>query len=487
LKSPLCGFNDEELYDLAFGRDGKLWAALEQRAGERELWTRVHRFLREARAIADIAPPFEFYAQILSAMGGRRRLTARLGNEANDPIDEFLNLALTFERDHVPSLQSFLHWLAAGATEIRRDLDRGHGEVRVMTVHGAKGLEAEIVILPDTTQLPKTRAETPLIQADGALLWQRSKVKPVVDALAERQTEQMQEYRRLLYVAMTRARDRLYICGYVTNKTIAAESWYQLAVTALQPIAKPFETDTDGTVWRIAKGTSAPAPTEEKPAQDEPVVIPVWAGSPAPREDVTRSEAPSRLFGASVSVSSPIVQSSDIRFLRGRLIHRLLQNLPEIDAKDRQAAGERFLAQRQDLDPKQRQEILRAAISVLNEPSFAPVFAAQSRAEVPIVGRVPGLTISVNGQIDRIAVTDKDVLVVDFKTDRVVPKTQDDIARVYVGQMATYRALLQPLFPGKAIRCALLWTETPALMEIKPAALDAAITALGNRRVTGPP
>jgi ATP-dependent helicase/nuclease subunit A len=269
--------------------------------------------MREPLANADIAPPFEFYAHVLSALGGRRRLTARLGHEANDPMDEFLNLALTFERDHVPSLQAFLHWLAAGATEIRRDLDRGHGEVRVMTVHGAKGLEGEIVILPDTTQLPKTRAETPLVAVDGALLWQRSKVKPVVEAHAERQDEQMQEYRRLLYVAMTRARDRLYICGYVTNRAIAAESWYMLASAALTPIAQQIDGD-DGPVWRIASGDAVAQPVEEASPEAEPILLPLWSGTAAPKEDASRSEAPSRLFGKVTGNNSPLAASNEVKF-----------------------------------------------------------------------------------------------------------------------------------------------------------------------------
>lgn len=486
LKSPLCALSEEDLFTLAHGREASLWAALESRAKTTQ-FMHAQTFLTRARNLADTAPPFEFYAHVLSAMGGRALLTGRLGHEANDPIDEFLNLALAFEREHAPSLQAFLHWVQSGASEIIRDLDRGHGEVRVMTVHGAKGLESDIVILPDTTALPNKGAESPLISSGDALLWRRSKVEPVQAAIAERDLEQLHEYRRLLYVAMTRARDRLYICGYRGKSEPPPDCWYSVISNKIKPLAQPFETD-DGPVWRLI--------SEQKPSEEikkdktvearEVVELPDWARRTAPLERAARGEAPSRLFGAKFEAPSPLAQASDIRFLRGRLIHRLLQSLPDLAAGERRAAGERFLLQKLELDASQRTEILAAALRVLDDPAFAAVFAEGSRAEVPVAGTIRGLepAVHINGQIDRLAVTNDDVFIVDYKTDQRVPARAESVSGSYVGQLATYRALLAPLFPGRTIRCALLWTSGPKLMEIEAFALDAAIAALKDRGVT---
>jgi ATP-dependent helicase/nuclease subunit A len=218
----------------------------------------------------------------------------------------------------------------------------------------------------------------------------------------------------------------------------------------------------------------------------EGIVLPDWTLAAARAERAFKSEAPSRLFGEKKQSPSPIVQSGDVRFLRGRLIHRLLQSLPDLPAEQRRAAAERFLKQQSEIDAPQAEEILTAALAVLNDSTFAAVFAPGSRAEVPVAGTVPSIesALFVSGQIDRVAVAPDHVFIVDYKTDRQVPSAPNAVSRSYVGQLATYRALLAPLFPGKAIRCGLLWTSAPKLMEIEASALDNAITSLRNRAVS---
>ena len=231
LKGPLFGLDEDRLFALAHGRAGRLWHELLRRGDEHALYGQARDTLTELLSRADFAPPYELFAEILGARGGRRRLLARLGPEAEDALDEFLEAALAFEADHPPSLQGFLHWLVAGETEVKRDLDQGMGEVRVLTVHGAKGLEAPVVILPDTTSMPNQ--VDPLQWTEGGLpLWlvagAHATVPLAAQARGDAERRRDQEYRRLLYVAMTRAADRLYVCGWRPRTSLSSGCWYEL-------------------------------------------------------------------------------------------------------------------------------------------------------------------------------------------------------------------------------------------------------------------
>ncbi|HTT82887.1 MAG TPA: double-strand break repair helicase AddA, partial [Rhizomicrobium sp.] len=283
LRSPLAGFSEDELYALAVDREGPLWRALETRREETPAFAFAHELLAEARRHADFTPPFEFYAHALGPRDGRKRLLARLGAEANDAIDEFLSLALSYERLNTPSLEGFLHWLEAGDAEIRRDMERGRNEVRVMTVHGAKGLEADIVILPDTTTIPEgaARHAALLYDDDGVFFPMAETDAPdcVRSAKAKAHEEALREHRRLLYVALTRAKDELHICGFEGKRGVRAGSWYEL----MRPIAEAqglLIGEGDDIVRELRSATGA----EQMTSSLAPVTLPGWASVPAKQE-----------------------------------------------------------------------------------------------------------------------------------------------------------------------------------------------------------
>ena len=240
LRSPLCPVSEEELFDLAHGRDGTLWSALQRRSDEKPSFREAYDFLHEMRGRADFAPPYEFYAHALGPRGMRLRLLKRLGHEANDAIDEFLSLSFAFEAGNTPSMEGFLHWISKGGAEIKRDMERARDEVRVMTVHGAKGLEADIVILPDTTQVPSLSTDRGnLLYTDAGVLYPMAdKEAPAAVKRAKEaaKARMLEEHRRLLYVALTRARDRLIVCGFEGKRGIKDGSWYRLAERAAQEI-----------------------------------------------------------------------------------------------------------------------------------------------------------------------------------------------------------------------------------------------------------
>ncbi len=491
LKGPLVGLDEDALFALAHERPGSLWRALEERRAEREDFAAAHALLSALLARADFTPPFELYAEILGAGGGRRRLVARLGEDANDAIDEFLALALDYEREAVPSLQGFLHWLAAEETEVKRDLERARDAIRIMTVHGAKGLQAPVVFLPDTTGLPMADKTSLLWLRDAPplLLWPARKERddPVCRAArAEMRERELAEYRRLLYVAMTRAEDRLYVCGVkpANRKTIPEESWYALVAAGLEAVAEPFEIGPAARDAGLAgKGLRLAGRQTAKPATDRAAAseaeaaaapLPPYARrTPPPEPAPPRPLAPSRAPSAEPAALSPLAgRSGERRYHRGRLIHRLLQRLPEIPPERRAEACRRFLAQPgHGIDPEAQAEIAAETLAVLEDPRFAALFGPGSRAEVPLVGMVGGRVIA--GQVDRLVVGEDTVSVIDYKTNRPAPTRVQDVPEAYLDQMAAYRAVLARIYPGRAIHCALLWTDGPRLMALDDEALAA--------------
>ena len=473
LRSPLVGLTEEELFELAYGRGRTpLWRTLGERSESR--FREAHAFLAAALARADFVPPFEFFAEALGA-GGQRRLVSRLGPEANEPIDELLGRALEFERDHVPSLQGFLAWLHAGNAEVRRDLDHGRNEVRVLTVHGAKGLEAPIVFLPDTCRVP-THDEPLLCPGDGLVLWRprRDREDPVARAAREAaQARQREEYRRLLYVALTRAEDRLYVCGWETRNGRGKDCWYDLVSAGLEPIAERTTLEHGGEALRIHSSQSRPPDRPHETPDDlfEDLPLPPWANRPAETEAPAAAPlAPSRA-DEGAAVCSPLDTEDQAAARRGALVHRLLETLPELAADERAAAAHRFLTQPAlALDEAESAEIARQTLGVLDEPAFAALFGPGSRPEVGVSGRLGDRLVS--GRIDRIAVSEDEVLVVDYKTNRKPPADPVDVPLPYLRQMAAYRALLAQVYPGRTVRCALLWTDSPELMPIEGALLE---------------
>ncbi|UEM22673.1 double-strand break repair helicase AddA [Skermanella mucosa] len=494
LKSPLIGLTEEQLFDIAHGRRGHLWEALRKRAEADLLFRPARDYLRALQNETDFIRPFELFARVLNApcpadpVSGRRAILKRLGPDAQDPLDEFLTACLAFERSHPPSLQAFLHWLDASEAEIKRELEQGGDRVRIMTVHGSKGLQAPIVFLPDSMGVPR---QSPRIlwpdSADGVPLFApRRALEDGMCAQARAAADQKrdQEYRRLLYVALTRAEDRLYICGWQGKSDPAEACWYRLAEEAMRGIGEPRAFDFtaispqdgwSGEGWRLRGPQTVPAKDDHR---DDDLALdaaplPQWARATAPEEPTpSRPLTPSRPEEAEPAVRSPLGNDDGARFLRGTLIHRLLQTLPDLDPALREAACRRFLARPAHNLTAEGQELITAeTLAVLSDPTFAPLFGPGSRAEVPVVGLVSSRALS--GQIDRLLVTDREVWIVDYKTNRPPPLVESQVSPVYLRQMAAYRAAIAAIYPDRPVRCVLLWTDGPRLMELSEALLDA--------------
>jgi ATP-dependent helicase/nuclease subunit A len=493
LRGPLLNLSEDNLMNLAANRgNATLWQHIKQIRHSRESRNpaasdsghitqttvdneklqQVENYLTALLNKADFTTPFALLTHILnepcpaSPISGRRAIWTRLGLDALDPIEELLTAAQNFSRRHPPSLQNFLHALAVGDSEIKRELDNGKegaGQVRIMTIHASKGLEAPIVFLPDTATIPRQQ-DIPKFQWDetGLPFYINSKPEsgPLRRLWDTAREKQMQEYRRLLYVAMTRASQRLYIGGWELKKseTDSDQSWHNLVKNGLQKSEPHAQATEDTIVWEDPILRTEPKPQTEKPTNIIP--LPAWAfEQAAPEKAATQTLSPSKLAAA------PSAATPDQAFARGRIIHRLLQSLPDIEDAHRETVAARFLAHPQyALTKPQQAEVQEEVLKLLRTPEFKPLFAADSRAEVPLAGTINGNKIA--GQVDRLALHENEVWIVDYKTNRPPPNDAAGIPEAYSAQMEAYRAVLREIYPDRTIRCFLLWTYGPKLMEV---------------------
>ncbi|HOB13606.1 MAG TPA: double-strand break repair helicase AddA [Novosphingobium sp.] len=479
LVSPLVGWSQDDLLRHGWRPDGvALFDHLRGSRGDAEV-DRVWAQLGDLLRVADYDPPQALLHWILTGpWQGRRKLIARLGTEANDPIDELLSAASAFSASEVPGLNTFIRWFDAGDGELKREAGKARDEVRVMTVHGSKGLQAPIVILADAADNPHASRGSALELTDalsGKTIPVPTPRKPelagaILEAKQQAELEEMQEHWRLLYVAMTRAEEALFIGGALNGREKAPndDSWY----ARLEPL---FDDDwlADELWGGVKRHGSVPA-MAAPPRQGEGgqlALLPPWVDQPAgPEPRPPRPLAPSAL-GEELSSDPPYPPGAGgAAARRGVLLHKLLERLPEVPVSERKAAAQAWLARSAaDLAAPARSEIAASALAVLDHKGWAELFAPGALAEVPIAATVGGQVIA--GTIDRLLIEGERIRLVDFKSARRPPATLDDVPVAILRQMAAYAAALEVAYPGRRIEAALLYTQTPALLEIPPALL----------------
>jgi ATP-dependent helicase/nuclease subunit A len=492
LASPLIGWSQDDLLAHVPRPDKvRLWDHLRRDDAPAQVQATADK-LRELLRLADYQTPQALISWLLTGpWQARARLVERLGSEANDPLDELLNAAFAYEGEFWPGLVGFLHWFDAGTGDVKRDPDSATGQVRVMTVHGSKGLQAPIVILADATGAPGdpgdlTLPDDPLELADDPdklrqmplpPLGKDEKQGPLADADEAARVAAMQEHWRLLYVAMTRAEEALFIGGSL-NKTEAKkgapheDSWY----ARLAPLFESDEFADPVWPWRKEWGYRA-APLEPAEATtgapDLAPLLPAWMTTPiGPEPRPPRPLAPSSV-GEEAGAEPPLPHDAmRDAARRGSLIHSLLERLPDVPAADRAQAARRWLArQAVDLDDAAHEEMLAAAQAVLDHPDFAPLFSPLALAEVPLAATVDGVVVA--GTADRLLIEETRVTVVDFKTTRRPPARADAIALTTLRQMAAYVAALEAIYPGREVRAGVLYTHAPVLFALDPAVVAA--------------
>ena len=467
LKSPLFGWDEQALFDLAHKRQEKyLWQALRARRGDFGATLAV---LDDLRAKADFLRPFDLIERILTRHNGRKNLLARLGPEAEDGINAFLAQALAYERTAVPSLFGFLQWMETDDLEIKRQMDAAGQRIRVMTVHGAKGLEAPIVILPDTAQRNVNLREAFLVE-NGHALWNMPGAA-LPRALAEaRQAHLMAEQAerdRLLYVALTRA-EKWLIVGAAGELGQDGESWYHKTAAAMQHCNAAPHSFGFGQGLRLETGNwSATAVPPSHTARAQPVALPALFQQPAPPCEVAQKTlSPSTDLGGAKALPGDSGQDEESALRRGRQIHLLLEHLAPLPADLRHETAQALLASGPDAaDAAELPSLLAEITRLLDAPSLAHVFSNAALAEVSITAPLDGGR-RLHGTIDRLIVSDSGILAVDFKTNATVPHTAQSIPQGLVRQMAAYAHALAQVYPTQPISCAILWTTTAQLMPL---------------------
>ncbi|AUX69792.1 double-strand break repair helicase AddA [Porphyrobacter sp. HT-58-2] len=490
LASPLLGWTQEDILEhVPRAEKQRLWDHL-RREDAPPLVAQTAERLRDLLRRADYQTPQALIAWLLTGpWQGRAQLVARLGAEANDPLDELLNAAFAYEAEHWPSLAGFLTWFDSGTSELKRDSDSAGGRVRVMTVHGSKGLQAPIVILADATGAPGDAGDLALEDEVLGLASGRKRLVPlpqlgkdekrgrIAEAEQAKQIAALQEHWRLLYVALTRAEEALFIGGSL-NKNEAKkglpheDSWHARLAPLFED--EPLEDPVWG--WRKEWGERAAPLTLDGDAGEVPAApleLPGWAVTPiGPEPRPPRPLAPSSV-GEDKGAEPPLPpEAARDSARRGSLIHALLERLPDVPSAERREAALRWLKrQAGDLDDTLRTEMLDAAIGVLDHPDFAAIFSERALAEVPLAATVDGVVVA--GTADRLLVEDTHITVVDFKTTRRPPASLAEVPVATLGQMAAYVAALQAIYPGRDVRAGVLYTHAPVLFELMPATLAA--------------
>ncbi|WP_301749689.1 double-strand break repair helicase AddA [uncultured Erythrobacter sp.] len=494
LASPLVGWSQDDI--LAYvprPEKVRLWDHLKRKDAPPEVAATAEK-LRDLLRRADYQTPQALIAWLLTGpWQGRARLVERLGAEANDPLDELINAAFAYEAEYWPSLSGFIAWFDAGTGDLKRDSDSASGQVRVMTVHGSKGLQAPIVILADATGAPGEAGD--LVLVDDPLgqmgdcrrevplppLGKDEKKGRIAEAEEAKKAALLQEHWRLLYVALTRAEEALFIGGSL-NKNEAKkgvphdDSWY----ARLAPLFEGEEITDPVWHWRKEWGERAEPLVPEDATTDAaaPPALPRWITTPiGPEPRPPRPLAPSSA-GEDGGAAPPLPpEAARHSARRGSLIHTLLERLPDVAADDREAAARGWLErQASDLDAALRDEMLAAALAVLDHPQFAAIFSAQALAEVPLAATVEGVVVA--GTADRLLIEEARITVVDFKTTRRPPVSAAAIPVATLRQMAAYVAALEVIYPGREVRAGVLYTHAPVLFDLPPAMLAAHKNAL---------
>lgn len=462
LKSPILGLDDDDLFELCYNRGSKaLWSRLAQNPK----YAPTHSLLKDVMGKTDFLRPFELYSYILVKLGGRKKFVERMGFEVVDGLDEFINLTINYESEHIPSLQGFINWISKDDVEIKREQEQSNIDaVKIMTVHGSKGLQSPIVVLPDTIRVSTEKKE-------AKMLWDELFLYPLAAKdynqfccdISDKSNElSLEEYRRLMYVALTRAEDRLYVCGYSNKEKTDENSWFGILESKVAELAEVQQDEKQ--IYETPQELKLES-RERKEEKAAKINMPSWINEVAPIENpLSKPYTPSKdEENEEVVAISPLSDNGENRYRRGVIIHKLLQYIPSVAQENRQDTITSFLATT-NLKDYDKKKIASDIFKLFSDEKFAVLFGANSREEVPIMGEVDGKIIS--AQIDRLVVEEDRIMVVDFKTNRPAATYEEDIPKQYVKQLKMYKTLLEKIYQCKKVEAYILWTDTANLMEV---------------------
>jgi len=471
VKSPFLSLNENDLYELCDFKNNNscsLWKALKtiKRFSEKKL------ILEELLDKSKSMGIYEFMFYLFETKGFRLKFKERFPYITDEVVNEFFTIANNYETNHNNStLLNFVYFLEDSGLEIKRDMEQSSDEIRIMTIHSSKGMESPIVILPDTNHATNTIYKIdkvlnlkddssdytiPLLQKENSFF---------LDEVKDRMKfETEEEYLRLLYVAMTRAENELYICDYIKNNGSKENCWYEIIKQAVEKSGakRKRDDDMDGDILYIGDDDifdSNPVNCNKKNIECEPqnsyIIEDILDNISKNKEKKLESKIinPSTYYAESV-LKNP--HEGSINIENGKLVHKLLEILPDSPRDEWDDIIDIYLKNKNNT-----QEIKRVVLKILNDEKFNFLFSKDSKAEVPIFGNLDGDIIS--GRIDRLAIIDNTIYVVDYKNTNTLP---DFPPKNYIKQLELYKKLLTKIYVGKNIKCFILWTAFGEIQEI---------------------
>ena len=484
MKSPLFGFTENDLFNLAYQRSDSLWNSLKDQADCTELYQHAVDVLTELKTLANHCNPYDILERILTVHRGRELFTARLGTKSEEFIDLLIEMSLKYETEHVPSLTGFLEWIRSGTIDVTRQIGIENDKIRLMTIHGAKGLESPIVILPDTSIRRLSINNQIILTEDGFPIWKDSITTTTPchkEAYDRAIVKEKQERMRLFYVALTRCKSWLIFCGAgkSANNNSTPESAWNLALNngitnlkamELADIREQSCQSTDGSeMSRIEMGTWPRHIGSTSQPKEKRTSIPVWINQVVKKQEAASvTISPSNLGGEKSIGQMDVSDNSEDARIKGTLLHLLLEYLPEYDRKDWRSLGKSLMMREHpDVSDLQVNECFEESTRILDNRQLSFLFDKRSLAEVAITAEVPRISEKpVFGYIDRLFVSDEEVLAVDFKSNRIVPQHLNSIPEGIIRQMGAYQASLEKIYPKRLVSTAILWTSTAELMRI---------------------
>ncbi|MBR5154666.1 MAG: double-strand break repair helicase AddA [Alphaproteobacteria bacterium] len=463
LKSPIFGLDDNDLFDLCHNRNTSLFNSI----SHNEEYTEIATWLKTLLNMSGFNRPLELFSFVLINMGARKNFISRMGNDVEDVLDEFLNLTLNFEQNNTPTLQNFINWIIKDDVVVKKETEQGDSNtVKIMTVHGSKGLQAPIVILADTVRV-KNKAKNASFLWDDDLFYFPLSSESYNDKCNNLNSVicdgNLDEYRRLLYVALTRAEDRLYVSGYTKDKNIKDESWYGLLKNNIVSNIKEASA-TDKIIYQIEQENTFDEEQKQislvnQTTKDYSFLL----DKPSVESPLAKPFTPSVDSDANDEVISSPLEDNGIFYRRGTAIHRLLQYISTVSEDERFEASMCFLEKElNDFSIDERHNITEEVIMLCNK--YEDLFSTSSMSEVPIIGEIDGKIIS--SKVDRLVIKDDVVMIVDYKTNRPAAKKIEDVPQLYIKQVGTYKRLLENIYPNKIVETYLLWTNTCNMMKI---------------------
>ena len=463
LKSPIFNLDDSDLFKLCYERKGTIFNNMPSFAQYNKILDELNILLNMSKYVR----PFELYSYVLSKMDGRKNYISRMGKEVEDVLDEFLNLTIDFEQKNTPSFENFINWISKDEVIIKKEMEQSDNDtVKIMTVHGSKGLQAPIVILADTVRVKKFSRKADFFWEDSLFYfpfsseYYNAECNNLIDVLSQIDLE---EYRRLLYVALTRAEDRLYIAGYTKQKNIKDTSWYSLLENNLKSNVTQIDDDKK-IVYKIEQ--EIPCKTKDKEQEIllqatkdySYLLTPINAEIP-----MQKILSPSKDYdGEDEVICSPIEDDGNF-YKRGTAIHKLLQYISNVDVENRYMTSILFLKKElPDLDDNEYDNITNEVLTLCEKYSY--LFSKNAMSEVPVIGEIDDKIFS--SKIDKLLVNEKEVIIVDYKTNRKTPDNINEVPKVYLSQLDCYKKLLKKIYPDKEIITYLLWTNTCNLMKV---------------------